>query len=63
MQEFQTFEPQMNPFVAVAALAAAVPPVLFWSRVFMSARKRMKEDAAKEEERLVLESEREVLVD
>ena len=53
MQDFQTFEPQLNPFVAVAALAAAVPPVLFWGRVFMNAQRRIKEDEQKEEERQV----------
>ena len=53
LQEFRQFEPQMNPWVAVAALAAALPPVLFWGRVFMNARRRVKEDERRELEREV----------
>ncbi len=52
-QEFQRFEPQMNPWVAVAALAAALPPVLFWGRVFLNARRRVKEDERREQDRQV----------
>ena len=52
-QELQTFEPQMNPWVAVAALAAALPPVVFWGRVFLGARRRIREDEQKEVDRLV----------
>ena len=53
MKEFQQFEPRMNPWVAVAALAAALPPVLFWGRIFLSARRRVKDDERKELEREV----------
>ena len=53
LQEFQHFEPRMNPWVAVAALAAALPPVLFWGRIFWNARARVKEDERKELERQV----------
>ena len=52
-QEFQRFEPQMNPWVAVAALAAALPPVLFCGRVFLNARRRIKEDERREQDRQV----------
>ena len=44
----------MNPWVAVAALAAALPPVVFWGRIFWNARARVKEDERKELEREVL---------
>ncbi len=43
----------MNPWVAVAALAAAFPPVIFWGRIFWNARARVKEDERKELEREV----------
>ena len=43
----------MNPWVAVAALAAALPPVLFWGRVFFNARRRVKEDERREQDRQV----------
>ena len=43
----------MNPWVAVAALAAALPPMIFWSRVFLNARRRLKEDEQKELDRQV----------
>lgn len=48
-----TFGPQLNPAVAVAAAVAAVPPIVFWARVFYNARKRVVEDEQREAARKV----------
>lgn len=50
----ETFEPQLpGPAIAVAAAAAATPPILFWARIFLSAQRRQQaieaEQAAEQE--------------
>ncbi len=50
----ETFEPQLpGPAIAVAAAAAATPPILFWARIFQSAERRQRaieaEQAAEQE--------------
>lgn len=47
------FEPQLSPAIAVAAAVAALPPILFWFRVFLNASKRLKDQAQAEEDRQV----------
>jgi len=45
------FEPRLNPGVAVAAACAAVPPIVFWARIALNARRKVMEEEAKEAER------------
>ena len=50
----ETFEPLLpGPAIAVAAAAAATPPILFWARIFQSAERRQRaieaEQAAEQE--------------
>eukprot|EP00884_Botryococcus_braunii_P022227 jgi/Botrbrau1/8689/Bobra.0311s0004.1 len=47
----QTFEPRFSPAIAVAALFAATPPIVFWSRIFLNALKRSREEALEEQDR------------
>lgn len=47
------FEPQLSPAIAVAAAVAALPPILFWFRVFLNANKRLKDKAQAEVDRQV----------
>lgn len=47
------FGPQLNPAIAVAASVAAVPPLVFWGRVLLNARRRVIEDEQREQDRLV----------
>lgn len=55
-----TFEPQLNPAIAVAAAAAATPPILFWGRIFLSNMRRLEEERQRAEEEQRRQAEREV---
>ena len=46
-----SFEPRLNPAVAVAAACAAVPPIVFWARIAINARRRVVEEEERERER------------
>ena len=45
------FEPRLNPGVAVAAACAAVPPIVFWARIALNARRKVMEEEEKETQR------------
>lgn len=47
------FHAQFNPAIGVAAVVAAIPPVLFWARVYNNAQKAIKEKEQEEEDRKV----------
>ena len=47
-----SFEPVLSPGIAVAAAAAATPPIVFWARIALNARRVAKEAEAKEAARL-----------
>jgi hypothetical protein len=51
--ESTSFEPRMDPGIAVAAVAAAIPPILFWSRVVLAEQRRKREAEEKERTRQV----------
>jgi hypothetical protein len=48
------FEPQLSPGIAVAAAAAATPPIVFWATIFTNARRAVREAEDKEAARLAL---------
>jgi len=47
-----TFEPRLNPAALIGAACAAVPPVVFWARIAVNARKRVNKEEADERARL-----------
>ena len=47
------FEPRLDPSIAVAAIMAAIPPIVFWVRVIQAERRRRLEAEQKEREREV----------
>ena len=49
----QTFEPVFNPAIGAAAIAAAIPPIIFWVRVVAAEQRRQKEAEDKERAREV----------
>lgn len=46
------FEARLNPAALVGAACAAVPPIVFWARIAVNARKRVKKEADDERDRL-----------
>jgi hypothetical protein len=49
-----SFEPRLSPGIAAAAAAAATPPIVFWARIFINARRAVKDAEDKEAARLAL---------
>ncbi|GMH42045.1 hypothetical protein BSKO_09964 [Bryopsis sp. KO-2023] len=49
--EVSSFEPRFNPAVGVAALVAAIPPILFWVRVYNNIQRVEREKREEEEDR------------
>lgn len=47
------FEPRLDPRIAVAAVVAATPPILFWIRVARAEQRRKMEAEEKEKQREV----------
>ena len=57
------FEARLNPAVAVAALVAAAPPIIFWARIAMNARRVAAAAASAEAAEKEKERERKALLD
>lgn len=57
------FEARLNPAVAVAAAVAAAPPIIFWARIALNARKKAAEAAAAEAAAAARAAERAELLD
>lgn len=45
-----TFAPQLRPEIAIAAAAAATPPLIFWGRIFLANQRRLAELERQREE-------------
>ena len=43
-----SFEAKIDPAIAIAAAVAAVPPILFWTRIALSEQRRRREAEEKE---------------
>lgn len=50
------FEPTLRPEIAIAAVCAAIPPIVYWLQVFVAEEKRRR--AVKLEHELTLKAER-----
>lgn len=50
----QSFQPVLDPSIAIAAVIAALPPVLFWAKIAFNEIKRRKEAEMKEQQRQVM---------
>lgn len=50
----QGFRPVLDPSIAVAAVIASLPPILFWIRIASNEMRRRKEVEMKEQQRQVM---------